>query len=135
DQPDTLQPAFLEMLEELAPATLVLLRPLANAENLPIAALVHADCNQQRDVADLAGPAALEHDAIEINIRVLALDRTIAPGLDCPVDLLVHVRHRPAPHPHPPHSLRHVPAVPPPRPKSLQSALPPPSSRAADSAR
>src|SRR5512132_1525641 len=25
DQPDTLQPAFLEMLEELAPATLVLL--------------------------------------------------------------------------------------------------------------
>src|SRR5215813_7128830 len=69
DQPDTLQPAFLEMLEELAPATLVLLRPLANAENLPIAALVHADCNQQRDVAYLAGPAALEHDAIEINIR------------------------------------------------------------------
>src|SRR5215831_2109793 len=84
DQPDTLQPAFLEMLEELAPATLVLLRPLANAENLPIAALVHADCNQERDVAYLAGPAALEHDAIEINIRVLALDRTIAPGLDCP---------------------------------------------------
>src|SRR5262245_61913183 len=72
DQPNTLQPAFLEMLEELAPATLVLLRPLANAENLPIAALVHADCNQERDVAHLAGPAALEHDAIEINIRVLA---------------------------------------------------------------
>src|SRR5437660_11030245 len=70
DEPDALQPAFLEMLEERAPATLVLLRPLANAENLPIAALVHADRNQQRDVAHLAGPAALEHDAIEINIRV-----------------------------------------------------------------
>src|SRR5215831_192033 len=41
--------------------------PFANAENLPIAALVHADCNQERDVAYLAGPAALEHDAIEIN--------------------------------------------------------------------
>src|SRR5262249_33312544 len=97
-----------KMLEERAPATLVLLRPLANAENLPIAALVHADCNQERDVAYLAGPAALEHDAIEINIRVLALDRTIAPGLDCPVDLLVQVRHRRVRHPRPPQCLRDV---------------------------
>src|SRR5262245_2296695 len=47
------------------------------------------DRNQQRDVAHLAGPTALEHDAVEINIRVLALDRTIAPGLDRPVDPLV----------------------------------------------
>src|SRR5262249_35441835 len=108
DQPDTLQPAFLEMLEELAPATLVLLRPLANAENLPIAALVHADCNQERDVAYLAGPAALEHDAIEINIRVLALDRTIAPRLDRPVDLLVQVRPRRGGPPRPPQCLRDV---------------------------
>src|SRR5262249_46920210 len=30
DQPDTLQPAFLEMLEERAPASLIFLRPLAN---------------------------------------------------------------------------------------------------------
>src|SRR5262249_39363910 len=89
DQPDTLQSAFLEMLEESAPARLILLRPLANAENLPITALVHANRNQQRDVAHLAGPAALEHDAVEINIRVVALDRTIAPRLDRPVDLLV----------------------------------------------
>src|SRR5215467_11951851 len=108
DQPDTLQPAFLEMLEELAPATPVLLRPLANAENLPIAALVHADCNQERDVAYLAGPAALEHDAIEINIWVLALDRTIAPRLHRPVDLLVQVRHRRGRHPRPPQCLRDV---------------------------
>src|SRR5262245_20443317 len=68
-----LQSAFLEMLEERAPARLILLRPLANAENLPITALVHADRHQQRDVAHLAGPAALEHDAVEINIRVVAL--------------------------------------------------------------
>src|SRR5262249_58741659 len=105
-EPDTLHPAFLESLEELAPAPLVLLRPLANAENLPIAALVHADCNQERDVAYLAGPAALEHDAIEINRRVPALDRTIAPDLDCPVDLLVQVGHRPGRPPPPPQCLR-----------------------------
>src|SRR5262245_43030182 len=66
DQRDTLQSAFLEMLEEHAPARLILLRPLANAENLPIAALVHPDCNQERDVAYLAGPTALKHDAVEI---------------------------------------------------------------------
>src|SRR5215467_14041205 len=108
DQPDTLQSAFLEMLEERAPASLVLLRPLANAEDLPIAALVHANRNQQRDVAHLAGPAALEYDAVEINIRVLALDRTIAPRLDRPVDLLVEVRHRRGRHPRPPQCLRDV---------------------------
>src|SRR5260221_1558348 len=89
DEPDALQAAFLKMLEELAPATLVLLRPFANAENLPIAALVHADRTKQRAVPHPAGPAALEQEPIEINIRVLALDRTIAPGLDRPVDLLV----------------------------------------------
>ena len=84
-----LQPAVLEMLEKCAPASLVLLRPLANAEDLPIAALIHADRNLQRDVAHLASPAALEHDAVEVNIWVLALDRPIAPGFDRCVDLLV----------------------------------------------
>jgi len=80
-------PRSLRLLEERAPARLILLRPLANAENLPITALVHADCNQQRDVAHLAGPAALEHDAVEINIRVVARDRTIAPRLDRPAGI------------------------------------------------
>jgi hypothetical protein len=42
------------MLEERAPARLILLRPRTNAEK--IAALVHAYCNQERDVAHLAGP-------------------------------------------------------------------------------
>src|SRR5262245_50008490 len=96
------------MLEERAPARLILLRTLANAENLPITALVHTDRNQQRDVAHLAGPAALEHDAVEINVRMVALDRTIAPRLDRPVDLLVEVRHRRGRHPRAPQCLRDV---------------------------
>src|SRR5262245_20873318 len=96
------------MLEERAPTRLILLRPLANAENLPITALVHADRNQQQDVAHLAGPAALEHDDVEINIRVLALDWTVAPRLDRPVDLLVEVRHRRGRHPRAPQCLRDV---------------------------
>src|SRR6516164_10834761 len=102
DEPDALQPAVLEMLEECAPASLVLLRPLANAEDVPIAALIHADRNQQRDVAHLASPAALEHDAVEVNIRVLALDRPVAPGFDRCVDLLVQVRRGQGRHPRAP---------------------------------
>src|SRR5262249_28795027 len=43
-----------------------------------------------------------------INIRVLALDRTIAPRLDRPVDLLVQVRYRRGRHPRPPQCLRDV---------------------------
>jgi len=70
--------------------------PLANAEDLPIAELIHADRNQQRDVTHLAGPAALEHDAVEINIGVLALDRPIALGFDRCVDLLVEVSLAPS---------------------------------------
>src|SRR5215813_7905222 len=82
------------MLEERAPARLILLRPLANAKNLPITALVHADRHQQRDVAHLARPAALEHDAVEIEIGMLALDRLVPPRLDLAVDLLVEVGNR-----------------------------------------
>ena len=94
DQPDALQAAFLEMFEESAPASPVLLGPLANAENLPITLAVHTDRHQQRHIANFAGPAALEHDAVEIDIRMFALDRPIAPRLDRPINLLVKVRHR-----------------------------------------
>jgi hypothetical protein len=90
DQPDAVEAALLEMLEERAPARLVFLGPLADAENLPIVT-IHADRDQQRDVANLARPAALEHDAIEIDVGVLALDRPLTPRLDRPVDPLVQV--------------------------------------------
>src|SRR6516225_7751994 len=101
-------PRSLRCLRNALQPVLSSFAPLANAKNFPITALVHTDRNQQRDVAHLAGPAALEHDAVEINIRVLALDRTIAPGLDRPVDLLVEVRHRRRRHPRAPQCLRDV---------------------------
>src|SRR5262249_6576081 len=76
------------MLEEAAPARLVLFGAFADAKNLSIAFAVDPDRYQQRDVADFAGPTALEHDA------VLAFDRPVAPCLDCSVNLLVQARHR-----------------------------------------
>jgi len=45
-------------------------------------------------VADLAGPATLHHDPVEIEIRMLALDPPVPPSLDLGVDLLVQVGHR-----------------------------------------
>jgi electron transfer flavoprotein alpha subunit len=89
DQPNAVEAAFLEMLEEYAPASLVLLGAFTNAENLAIAVAVHADRHQQRHVAHLASPAALEHDAIQVDVGMLAFDRSIAPSLDRPIDLLV----------------------------------------------
>src|SRR5215831_6011769 len=93
DQPDAMEAAALEVLEERAPACLVLFGPFADTENLPITLAIHGDRHQQRHVANLARPTALEHDAVQVDVRVLALDQPVAPGLDGPVDLLVEVRH------------------------------------------
>ena len=79
------------MLEEAAPARFVLLGAFADAENLPITLAIHPDRHQQRYVANLAGPAALEHDAVQVNVGMLAFNRPIAPCLDRAVDLLVEV--------------------------------------------
>ena len=67
---------------QAAPARLVLLGVFADAENLPISLAVHADRNKQRHVAHFADPAALEHDAVDIHVAMLALDRPIAPRLN-----------------------------------------------------
>jgi hypothetical protein len=45
-----------------------------------------ADRHQQRHVPDLAGPAAPEHDPVEADVGVGALDRAIPLRLGLPVD-------------------------------------------------
>ena len=47
--------------------------------------------HQHRDIADLTCPAALEHNAVQVHIRVVALDRPVPPRLDVLVDLLVQL--------------------------------------------
>jgi hypothetical protein len=63
DQPDTLQPTFLEMLEERAPTRLIiiLLRPLADAENLPVTARAHD--GRRRDGGERAAQGLRVHSA------------------------------------------------------------------------
>jgi hypothetical protein len=63
------------MLEEAAPARFVVLGPFANAENLPITFAIHADRHQQRHVVHCAGSAALEHNAVQVDVGMLAIDR------------------------------------------------------------
>src|ERR1700730_11338083 len=53
-----------------------------------------AEAHQQRNIANLAGPAALHDNAVEVKIRMLALDPPVPPCLDLGVDLLVQLRHR-----------------------------------------
>jgi hypothetical protein len=60
------------MFEQCAPARLVLLGALADAENLSITFTIYPDRHQQRHIANLAGPTALEHNAVEIDIRMFA---------------------------------------------------------------
>ncbi len=108
DQSDPCEAALFEVLEERAPARFVLFGTLADAKNLPITLVVHTNRHEKRHIADLAGPAALEHDAIQIDVGVLAFNRSIAPGFDRCVDLLVQVRHGRGWHPRAPQSLRDV---------------------------
>ena len=68
DQPNAMETASLEVLEERAPARFVFLRPFADAENLPITPTVHGDRHQQRYVSNLARPAVLENDAVQVDV-------------------------------------------------------------------
>ena len=108
DQLHPLEAAIDELSQKRRPARLVLLGALADAENLPKTLGIDGAGDQQRDIADLAGPAALHYDAVEIKIRMLAFDAPVPPSLDLGVNLLVEVRHRARAHPRAPEGLRNV---------------------------
>jgi len=91
DQAHAFEATLLQVLQEPRPARLVLLGAFDDAEDLAIALGVDGYGNQQRDVPDLAGPRPLHHDAVEIDVGMLALDRTVPPGVDRRVDLLVEI--------------------------------------------
>ena len=85
--------AIDEMPQKRGPAGFVLLGALTDAEDLPEPLGIDRRGHQQRDVANLTSPAALHHDAVEVEIRMLAFDPAIPPRLDLGIDLLVQVRH------------------------------------------
>ena len=96
------------MTQKRRPAGFVLLGALADAQNLPISFGVDRTRHQKRDVADLTGPSALYHDAVEIKIWMFTFDPPVPPGFDLGVDLLVEVRDRARAHPRVPQSFGDV---------------------------
>ena len=113
DQLHALEAALDQVKQKRRPAGLVLLGALADAQNLPKTLRIDGTGHQERNIANLAGPSPLHHDAVKIQIRMLAFDAPHPPRLDFGVDLLVEVRHRARAHPrapegfgdvlHPPH--------------------------------
>ena len=95
DQLHAGQAAVLQMTQEASPALQILLLAFGDSENLSMTIGADADRHQHRDVSHFTGPAAFEHHAVQKQIRELAFDRAVAPGLDVGVDLLVQAGHRP----------------------------------------
>jgi len=108
DQAHAFQPAFLQVLEEARPPGLILLGAFDDAEDLAISLGIDGNRHQQRDVANLARPGALHHDAVEVDVGMLTLDRPVPPLIDRRVDLLVEVADRRWRHPRAPQRFRDV---------------------------
>ena len=108
DRPHTREAPVHQVAQEGRPAGLVLLGPLADAQDLPVALRVHRAGHQQRNVAHLARPGPLHDDPVQVQIVMLALDRPVAPFLDLGVYLLVQVRNRARRHPRAPQCLGDV---------------------------
>ena len=103
DQPEALvadyqahsgESSVLQVSQHVDPGGLVFLGALHDAENLAESVLVDADRDQDAHVLNLAAPRALQPDPVEEDVRVLALDRPIAPLLDLDGDLLVELADR-----------------------------------------
>jgi len=88
DQLDALEPTLFEVPQEAGLAGLVLFRTFRDAQDVSVAVRIDADRDQDSHVSDLAAPAALEIDAVAVDVRVLALERRVPPALDVAVDFL-----------------------------------------------
>ena len=74
DQLHALEAAVDQMAQKRRPARFVLLGALADAQDLAKSLRIDGAGDPQRDVTNFTGPTALHHDAVEVEIRVLALD-------------------------------------------------------------
>src|SRR5208282_4698629 len=97
-----------QVAQKRRPTGLVFLGALADAQNLPKTLGIDGARHQEGDIADLASPGPLHHDAVEIKVRMLAFDAAVPPGLDLGVDLLVEVGHRARAHPRAPQGFGNV---------------------------
>jgi hypothetical protein len=71
DQPHPGQAARFQVPQEVPPALGVLLGAFADAQDLAMPLGVDADGHQHGDGADLAAPAPLQPDAVEVDVGIL----------------------------------------------------------------
>ncbi len=102
------QAPLLQMPQKRGPALAVLRGAFDRAQRLAITPLVHADRHRHGDVLDLAAPASLQPDAVEVNLGALVLDRPGAPLLDAGIDHLVLLADRARAYPGSPQGFRGV---------------------------
>ena len=79
-----------------------------HTENAAIALLVDTHDHQHRNVLDPTRPAALQYDAVQVNVRILVLVRPVAPALDMLIDLLVQLANGARTYPPTPQSFGNV---------------------------
>jgi hypothetical protein len=75
--------SLFQMIEPLELSRFNFLGSLADAQRISLTALT----TSQRDLANLACPTTLHHDAVQTKVRMLALDRRVPPSIDLGVDL------------------------------------------------
>ena len=91
DQVYTSKPPFFQPYEDRTPAFTILFHAFRSAKDLPAAILADANGNENRNVLDLAAPAAFQVNTIYVNIRIFPGKRTGTPGLDMLISLFIQV--------------------------------------------
>ena len=92
EQLNAVKAALFERSDERSPPSLVLFSPLGGAEDFSVPIGIYAEGDEDRYIAYLVGPGALEHDAVEVHVRERAFDRPGAPQIDLVVQFLVELR-------------------------------------------
>ena len=58
------------MRQEAAPAGFVFLVTFCHIQHVPVAIVAHTERHQHRYVFDFTGPAALEYDAVQVDVGI-----------------------------------------------------------------
>ena len=91
DQAYTSKPSFFQPYEERTPAFTILFHAFRSAKDLLAAILADTNGNENRNVLDLAAPAAFQVNTIYVNIWIVPGKRTGTPGFNMFISLFIQV--------------------------------------------
>ena len=91
DQTYTSKPALFQTYKERTPAFTILFHAFRRAKDLSAATLADANGNKNRNILDLASPAAFQVSTIYGNIGIVPVKRSGTSGFDMPISLFIQV--------------------------------------------